>query len=541
MAMTVNRFKIEVSTKWRAYLFWGGAAALCEVLFLLGLKKWLVVITSSPGNLSPFFKGGIFLGSILGLRLLFQLTHEKILTENLLRESENWRKKILDAWTHTRIPVFRDPWSEQIRAVLADHLSGWEAGQRARMQFILGVIQLIILLVLMVIFPWQAFALVCMLGVPVILLMKWKVSTLKKFQHQYTESEIQKNRTIQQFHGRALWLKAHLNNEIMESLRHVLRLFEEGKKKWRQQSTYLPATIEFLFFWLILLAILGFSQMYPNLNQDKTVMLSFLVYLVVMYRPVREIAKNYPPLLSGSEAKTQMVNILQKLGEKTLPNPKWKYITKNKINLVQVEFHYTTGASLWGTLNASLELGTCICLWGANGTGKSTFLKLLAGLEEPYQGWMELPKHWKDTSPWSYLPENAVLIPGLKNHTEIEDIYRKELREILELDWAASFLESSGYKWQEDQKKFSSGQLQRLALYQALTFPSEGILLDEPTKGLPSNQEMEILEKSIGWWKRRHPQGTVVFSTHHTEHKKLANFVMNFSKDYSPQFDHYVV
>jgi ATP-binding cassette subfamily C protein CydCD len=141
-------------------------------------------------------------------------------------------------------------------------------------------------------------------------------------------------------------------------------------------------------------------------------------------------------------------------------------------------------------LNATIAPGTVVALEGPSGVGKSTLLRVLAGLEEMDQGEVLVdgtlfttiaPASWHATCAW--LPQDP-LLPGATVRDVLrmgEDIDDDRLREALEeldldLDLNRSLAEGA--------EGLSAGQRRRLAVARTLLRPATVLLLDEPTAHL---------------------------------------------------------
>lgn len=131
---------------------------------------------------------------------------------------------------------------------------------------------------------------------------------------------------------------------------------------------------------------------------------------------------------------------------------------------------------------------------GVNGMGKSTLLKLVAGVEECDAGQISMGNHVKI----SYLPQTPVFkeeatvlsgaVEGYKDGDEsLGDLWTLEAE-------AKSMLNRLGFlDYDEKIAHMSGGQKKRIALVRALLTPAEILILDEPTNHL-DNAMSEWLE-----------------------------------------------
>ena len=120
---------------------------------------------------------------------------------------------------------------------------------------------------------------------------------------------------------------------------------------------------------------------------------------------------------------------------------------------------------------------------GINGTGKSTLLKILAGLESPDDGTVTVQRNAQLT----FLPQNPVMNDDLTVLEQIFAEFTPQFREINEYE-VKSMLTKLGIA-DHDAKigTLSGGQRKRVALAGALIHPSDILILDEPTNHLDSD------------------------------------------------------
>ena len=140
-------------------------------------------------------------------------------------------------------------------------------------------------------------------------------------------------------------------------------------------------------------------------------------------------------------------------------------------------------------ISFSLARGEIHALLGANGSGKSTFLSLLAGLLKPFRG-----KVVSRGASVSVLPQNPQALFTC-------DSVAEELAE-----WSArvgygqpqikAILDRFCLQTKRDQHPYdlSGGEMQKLALAKLLLLSPDILLLDEPTKGLDAVAKEDLRE-----------------------------------------------
>lgn len=139
------------------------------------------------------------------------------------------------------------------------------------------------------------------------------------------------------------------------------------------------------------------------------------------------------------------------------------------------------GASVFSHIDLTLAPGQWTCLLGASGVGKSTVLKLFAGLADAvdFQGDMTDPGHI------AMMAQQDLLLPWL---TALDNVMiGARLRgEVPDKDQALLLLEQVGLKdhAQKRPHALSGGQRQRVALARTLIEDCPLVLLDEPFSAL---------------------------------------------------------
>jgi NitT/TauT family transport system ATP-binding protein len=157
-----------------------------------------------------------------------------------------------------------------------------------------------------------------------------------------------------------------------------------------------------------------------------------------------------------------------------------------------------------------VEHGAFVCLVGASGCGKSTLLNLVAGLDRPTAGTVEVAAErrglmFQDAAlfPWLTVQGNVEL--ALKLVGEPKPRRRARARELLDLVHLAGFAAKRPHE-------LSGGMRQRVALARALAQDAELLLMDEPFGALDAMTRDILHDELESLWRRT--RRTVLFVTH---------------------------
>ncbi len=151
-----------------------------------------------------------------------------------------------------------------------------------------------------------------------------------------------------------------------------------------------------------------------------------------------------------------------------------------------------------------LEGGDKVGIIGVNGTGKSTFLRILAGQLEPDAGRVSRDPNIS----LSYLSQNFDMDGENTVLQQLFAHYPPEFRELNEYE-ARSMLNVLGISNCEQRVgTLSGGQRKRVALAAALIAPADVLLLDEPTNHLDAEMTLWLEERL------RRFKGAIVMVTH---------------------------
>ncbi|ODA39850.1 ABC transporter ATP-binding protein [Desulfosporosinus sp. BG] len=160
--------------------------------------------------------------------------------------------------------------------------------------------------------------------------------------------------------------------------------------------------------------------------------------------------------------------------------------------------------------------GELICLIGSSGCGKTTLLRVIAGLEKQTSGRVLLEDKEIETTgrergmvfqeprlfPWLTLEENVAF--GIKGRVE-KKILQRIVQQLLEMVGLSDFAKATP-------KQLSGGMAQRAAIARALAADPQILLLDEPFSALDTQTRSKLQTDFLKLWQSTHK--TCIHVTH---------------------------
>jgi|SRR5699024_4056776 len=175
-----------------------------------------------------------------------------------------------------------------------------------------------------------------------------------------------------------------------------------------------------------------------------------------------------------------------------------------KLSLSHLNFSYAEQSSmLLSDFSLEANKGDIIALKGDSGTGKSTLFRLILGFETPQSGSIRFNdqliqgkelRGFRNRVAW--LPQDLDLGEG-----SLKEVFnfpfnfksnqvKKPSQE--EAEKVFRFLGLKEFSWNDNFKKFSTGQRQRIGIAICYFLDKEIMLLDEPTSALDKNSKEKI-------------------------------------------------
>jgi len=195
-----------------------------------------------------------------------------------------------------------------------------------------------------------------------------------------------------------------------------------------------------------------------------------------------------------------------------------------------------TERKVFDNADFSISTGDKVGIIGVNGTGKSTLLKLVAGLEKPDMGTVTKGGRVVIRALWQNLefsPADTVLKAVLKGNitTENEWTVESEAKSLLNRLQITDF--------EQPIRELSGGQKKRVALVSVLLQPADILILDEPTNHL-DNIMADWLEEFLIKYR-----GAILMVTHDRYFlDRVSNRIIEISKgkiyNYAGQYSEFL-
>jgi putative ABC transport system ATP-binding protein len=204
-----------------------------------------------------------------------------------------------------------------------------------------------------------------------------------------------------------------------------------------------------------------------------------------------------------------------------------------------LRFVYPNGDCALRVTDFTANAGESIGIAGPSGVGKTTFLRLLAGLLIPIEGKVSLQKKehsslsesarrkarlqgcglvFQDFALLDYLTvEDNVLLP-MRLAGTLGDETGKQARDLI-----ASL--DLGHHWCRLTSELSQGERQRVAVARALVHRPKIVLADEPTSSLDERRKHLVMDLLAGYAKQH--DAALVIVSHDADLLQRANRIVN--------------
>jgi len=240
------------------------------------------------------------------------------------------------------------------------------------------------------------------------------------------------------------------------------------------------------------------------------VLISFIMYLQLFFRPIRMIADRFNTLQMGVVSSSRIFKLLDSKEHLDNEGDFAPERVKGHIEFNQVSFAYVDEDYVLKNISFEVQAGQTVALVGATGAGKSSIINLISRFYEINKGSITidgrdvkdfelgiLRKHIGVVLQDVFLFSNSIYYNITLGNP---DITREQVMYAADLAGAKRFIErlpgGLDYNVMERGATLSVGQRQLISFVRAMVYNPEIIILDEATSSVDTETE-ELIQESI--------------------------------------------
>lgn len=295
-------------------------------------------------------------------------------------------------------------------------------------------------------------------------------------------------------------------------------------RHYSDMSSYITACLQQLSY--IAIVSLGAYLVAENGTITMGALIAMTILSGRILQPIAQLPNQFVQWGKASLAVKDLDNVYKLASDNDgITRPLSPYLDTTNIRCKDISFGYTENSNVISVSELNIKQGEKVAILGAIGSGKSTFLKILAGLYKPTKGFvyldgidMQLIKRDFLTENMSYLPQTTKLFAGTLRDNLIFGmigISDEQIIEAAKLTGLIGLINAlpNGLDTvvPEGGESVSGGQKQLIALTRMIVANKKIILLDEPTASMDEGTERQIISMLH---QKLSPEQTMVVVTH---------------------------
>lgn len=254
----------------------------------------------------------------------------------------------------------------------------------------------------------------------------------------------------------------------------------------------------------------GARGMLVGLDAGPGVIIAFIMYIQMFFRPIRMIADRFNTLQMGIVSSNRIFNLLdskEHLDDNGSYAPKE---LKGDVSFKNVWFAYNDENYVLKDISFEVKEGETIALVGATGAGKSSVINLLSRFYDINKGQITVDgRDIKDFDLGALRERIGVVLQDVFLFSDTirqnitlgnDNISKEKIEQAAELVGAKKFIERlpQGYDYNvmERGSTLSVGQRQLISFVRAMVYDPKIIVLDEATSSVDSETE-ELIQNAI--------------------------------------------
>ena len=493
-------------------VFWMSVGLTVLLAIVAPIRPYLIQYTIDnfilADNANGLFTMVMIMFGLLAFQTIIQYYHT-VLT-NWLGQSAilDLRKLVFSHLLSLRLKYFDNtPIGTLVTRAVSDLETIADVFSEGLIVIIGDILQIVVIVGVMMYIDWRL-TLISLATIPFLLIATYifKERTKKAFQdvrvevaklNTFLQEHISGMRIIQLFVREKAEMEKFKNINRRHRIAHI-------KSVW-YYSIFFPV-VELMSATSIGLLVWYGSKEVLDGSLSLGVIVSFIMYINMLFRPIRELADKFNTLQMGMVSSERIFSVLD-TQEQT---PNHGTITdvplQGKITFDKVRFAYTEDHYVLKNISFELQAGKTLAIVGATGAGKSSIINLLNRFYEINEGEIRVDDIDIKKYELSFLRSKIATVLQdvfLFSDTIAENIRLKNtdisIDKIIEAaeevgahDFIMNLPGGYDYNVMERGATLSVGQAQLISFIRALVFNPSILVLDEATSSVDTESEMLI-------------------------------------------------
>lgn len=460
-----------------------------------GLVKWIIILIVLLVVQAVVQYYHTFLSSWLGQYII------KDIRVKLFKHLQNLQLKFFDKTPIGRLVTRNVSDIETLSEVFSTGIAG----------IIADILQLVVILIFMFSASWQL-TLVSLSLLPVLLFATYVFKEKVKVSFNEVRTAVSNLNSFVQEHITGMNIVQIFNAEKRE-----LDKFKEINREHRQANikavfyyaTYFPVAEIIQAAGIGLIIWYGSGEVIRE-ELSLGILIAFIMYIQMFFRPIRMIADRFNTLQMGIVASNRILDLMDSKDHIVDNGEHAPQTIEGKVKFQNVWFAYNEEDWVLKNISFEVKKGSSLALVGATGAGKSSIINLLNRFYEINKGTIEVDDVTIRNFELSNLRKHIAVVlqdvflfsDTIYNNITLRnpEISREKVLEAADLVGAKTFIERlpGGFEYNvmERGATLSVGQRQLISFVRAMVYDPKIIVLDEATSSVDTETE-ELIQEAV--------------------------------------------
>ncbi len=493
-------------------VFWMSVGLTVLLAIVAPIRPYLIQYTIDnfilADNANGLFTMVMIMFGLLAFQTIIQYYHT-VLT-NWLGQSAilDLRKLVFSHLLSLRLKYFDNtPIGTLVTRAVSDLETIADVFSEGLIVIIGDILQIVVIVGVMMYIDWRL-TLISLATIPFLLIATYifKERTKKAFQdvrievaklNTFLQEHISGMRIIQLFVREKAEMEKFKNINRRHRIAHI-------KSVW-YYSIFFPV-VELMSATSIGLLVWYGSKEVLDGSLSLGVIVSFIMYINMLFRPIRELADKFNTLQMGMVSSERIFSVLDTQEQTPNHGTITDFPVQGKITFDKVRFAYTEDHYVLKNISFELQAGKTLAIVGATGAGKSSIINLLNRFYEINEGEIRVDDVDIKKYELSFLRSKIATVLQdvflfsdtiaenirLKNTDISIDKIIEAAKEVGAHDFIMNLPGGYDYNVMERGATLSVGQAQLISFIRALVFNPSILVLDEATSSVDTESEMLI-------------------------------------------------